>query len=417
MMSENPSWCVAPRYLVVQLARFGDVIQTKRLLRSLSARGEVQLVVDRSLLPVTRLVYPGVTVHGIAAHAVRGLDTRAMIDDLGVLAGQDFTRIYNLNFSGLNFALAALFPDAAVRGYGMKQGQRRIDAWPALAMRWTRRRALAGLNLVDMWGHYADEPCLPGDVNPMPKPRGGGLGVVMAGQNARRSLPPRILAPLVQAAMNRVGHGSIFFLGAGSERRAATELASLLSPSLRARTRNLVGATNWAQLLDVVSGLDLLLTPDTGTMHLAAHLGVPVLAFFLSSAWCHETGPYGEGHLVMQSLPPCAPCVETAPCPCGVRCLLPFSDPALLRFVGGREDKAVPENFAVMRAELDDLGVVFRALAGDDPFRSRRDAFRAMAARVAGVRTLSDHDPADAPDWWMQERDWMLPQILRGLHV
>ena len=36
--------------------------------------------------------------------------------------------------------------------------------------------------------------------------------------------------------------------------------------------------------------LDVLLTPDTGIMHLAAHLGVPVFAFFLSSAWCHETG-------------------------------------------------------------------------------------------------------------------------------
>lgn len=418
MPSLNSHAPVVPRYLVIQLARFGDLIQTKRLVRSLARRGEVHLLVDRSLLSLACLVYPDVLVHGIAAHGAHGRDISTKIHaDLAAIAGQNFTRIFNLNFSGLNFALAAMFPSDRVRGYGMRMGQRLIDAWPALAMRWTRHRAETGINLVDMWGLLADEPIASTDVNPAPCPSGGGLGVVMAGQNARRSLPPTILAPLVQAALQRVGRGPVFLLGAGAERRAAMELISLLPPAVRGEVRDRVGRTDWAALADTVAGLDLLLTPDTGTMHLAAHLGTPVLAFFLSSAWCHETGPYGAGHMVLQSLPACAPCVETTPCPHGTRCSRPFTDPAVLRFVSGREEKPVPGDFAVMRSEFDVLGVVFRAVSGRDPYLQSRVCFRSMAAAVAGVGGITGCVASGAHEWWIQERDWMLPQTLRGRHV
>jgi len=56
---------------------------------------------------------------------------------------------------------------------------------PDQVMRWTRARALTGLNLIDVWGLYAEQPVLPELVNPDAAPRGGGIGVVMAGQNAR----------------------------------------------------------------------------------------------------------------------------------------------------------------------------------------------------------------------------------------
>ncbi|NLW80901.1 MAG: glycosyltransferase family 9 protein, partial [Desulfovibrionales bacterium] len=210
----NPSGPLA-RYLVIQLARFGDLIQTKRLLVSLMACGEVHLLVDRSLMALARLAFPGVRVHGIAAHGIHGPAILGLVrDDLQELQADQFHRIYNLNYSGLNFALAGLFPVGQVRGYRLDQGQRVVDAWPAQAMRWTKVRTTRGLNLVDVWGLYADQPVDPERVNPAASSRGPGLGVVMAGQNARRSLPPRVLAPLVHAARQRIGHGPILLLGA-----------------------------------------------------------------------------------------------------------------------------------------------------------------------------------------------------------
>jgi ADP-heptose:LPS heptosyltransferase len=402
------------KFLVIQLARFGDLVQTKRLLLSLQQSGEVHLLVDSTLTALARIVYPGVQVHGIAAHGVHGPDILSLAHaDLGHIADLDFHRVYNLNFSGLNFALAGMFEPSTVRGYRARQGQRLIDSWPKQIMRWTRDRSLTGLNLVDVWGLCAEQPVPPMRVNPEASPRGGGIGVVMAGQNARRSLPASMLAPLVAAALGGVGRGPIHLLGSGGERRAAKELVALLPATLKGEVRNLVGRTGWSELHDVVGGLDLLVSPDTGTMHLAAHLGVPVLAFFLSSAWCHETGPYGRGHLVLQAAKDCAPCLETAPCPHDTACRRVFSDPSVLRHVSGHTAKALAPGCLAMESDFDELGLIFSAVAGIDPGAERRRAFRAMAAAYAGVPM-----PGGAglmPDeTWMGERDWMLPQTLRG---
>ncbi len=402
------------RYLVIQLARFGDLIQTKRLVRSLQACGEAHLLVDASLKPLAELLYPGVHVHGMAAHGASGGTSLARVhEDLGGIADLDFHRVYNLNFSGPSFALAGMFPWLRVRGYRSRQGQRLIDSWPEQIMRWTRTRSVTGLNLVDVWGLYAGQPVSPERVNPDAVPRGGGMGVVMAGQNARRSLPAHVLAPLVQAAFARVGHGPILLLGSGGERRAAKELAALLPATLRGEVRDLVGRTGWRELHDTVGGLDLVVSPDTGTMHLAAHLGVPVLAFFLSSAWCHETGPYGRGHLVLQAVTECAPCLETASCPHEVACRRVFGDPSVLRHVSGHTSRAIAPGCLVMASGFDQLGLTFTAVAGTDPAFERRKAFRAMAAAYAGV-SMPDASDFVPDEHWMRERDWMLPQTLRG---
>jgi len=374
----------------------------------------VHLLVDSSLKSLANIIYPGIEVHGIAAHGIHGPDILARVhEDLAGIAGLDFHRVHNLNFSGLSFALAGLFPCSSVRGYHWHQGQRLIDTWPDLLMRWTRERALTGLNLIDAWGFYAEQPVLPELVNPEATPRGGGVGVVMAGQNARRSLPAELLAPLVQAAFGRVGHGPIHLLGSGAERRAAKELAALLPSTLRGEVRDLVGRTGWQELHDTVGALDLLVSPDTGTMHLAAHLGVPVLAFFLSSAWCHETGPYGRGHLVLQATAECAPCLETAPCPHGIACRRVFGDASVLRHVSGHTTREIAPGCAVMASGFDELGLTFTAVAGADPTVVNRRAFRAAAAAYAGV-SVARGAGFELDETWMRERDWMLPQTLRG---
>lgn len=398
------------RFLVMQLARFGDVIQTKRLIQSLKAQGQVELLVDNSLISLAKLVYPDLLIHGLPAHGTHGpLCLTQLKNDLEVVAQKNYTQVYNLNFSGINFALSTMFSAQSVRGYKLEHGQRQIDFWPEQLMRWTKMRAQAGLNLVDAWGLYADQAMDPALINPVATPKGGGLGVVMAGQNARRSLPPKVLAPLVLAARNRLDHGPIYLLGAGHESRAAKEVAHLLPAALRSEVRDLVGKTSWPELFSVVGNLDLLLSPDTGTMHLAAHLGVPTLAFFLSSAWCHETGPYGQGHLVLQAISDCAPCLEQSPCPHDVLCCNVFSTPQVLAFVSGREDKELPSGITAMVSGFDALGLTYTARSGHDPDHEQRLAFRALAMGVAHLGFTGPVDQRLAQTLFY-ERDWMLPQ-------
>ena len=73
--------------------------------------------------------------------------------------------------------------------------------------------------------------------------------------------------------------------------------------------RNRIGGTSLGELVRLLEESDLLLTNDTGTMHLAASLGVQVVAVF-GSTDAELTGPLGAGHRVLQHKVPCGPCFQ-----------------------------------------------------------------------------------------------------------
>ena len=73
--------------------------------------------------------------------------------------------------------------------------------------------------------------------------------------------------------------------------------------------RNQIGRTSLGELVKVLQESDLLLTNDTGTMHLAASLGVRVVAVF-GSTDASLTGPLGTVHRVLQHRVPCGPCFQ-----------------------------------------------------------------------------------------------------------
>jgi lipopolysaccharide heptosyltransferase II len=83
--------------------------------------------------------------------------------------------------------------------------------------------------------------------------------------------------------------------------------------------RNLIGQTTLAQLIEELRGCDLLLTNDTGTMHLAAFLGVPTISIFGSTEPA-LTGPRGSGHRILRHHVPCSPCFLRE-CPLDFRCM------------------------------------------------------------------------------------------------
>ena len=55
---------------------------------------------------------------------------------------------------------------------------------------------------------------------------------------------------------------------------------------------NLIGATNLPGLAATLNQCSMLITNDTGTMHLAAGLNIPILALFLATAQPWDTAPY-----------------------------------------------------------------------------------------------------------------------------
>jgi len=82
---------------------------------------------------------------------------------------------------------------------------------------------------------------------------------------------------------------------------------------------NRIGQTTLDQLIDELRECRLLLTNDTGTMHLASLLGLPVVAIF-GSTEPRLTGPLGSGHTILRHQVECSPCFLRQ-CPIDFRCM------------------------------------------------------------------------------------------------
>ncbi len=102
--------------------------------------------------------------------------------------------------------------------------------------------------------------------------------------------------------------------GAVDEQRAA-EIESLIEiPPI-----NLVGKTNLMQLTHVIKNARLVIGGDTGTVHLAAGLGVRVV-MLMGPTDANRNGPYGQKQNAVEVNRECRGCWQRA-CPKGEDCL------------------------------------------------------------------------------------------------
>jgi len=72
---------------------------------------------------------------------------------------------------------------------------------------------------------------------------------------------------------------------------------------------NLAGRTTLKELASLYRRCDVLVTTDTGPMHIAAAMGCPVVALF-GPTTPRRTGPYGSGHRPIKANLECSPCFK-----------------------------------------------------------------------------------------------------------
>jgi len=88
---------------------------------------------------------------------------------------------------------------------------------------------------------------------------------------------------------------------------------------------DLAGATTVGLLPALLSRASLLITNDSGPMHIAAAVGLPVVALFGPTS-AVRTGPYGLGHRVLTTELSCRPCLSrTCQNPVQLECLTRIS--------------------------------------------------------------------------------------------
>ena len=121
-------------------------------------------------------------------------------------------------------------------------------------------------------------------------------------------------AEVAQEIASRLPVQWILF-GTTSDAAVGAKVAKALSE----KCVNRIGQTTLEELIDELRNCDLLLTNDTGTMHLAALLRVPTVSIFGSTEPL-RTGPLGRGHRIFRHHVECSPCFLRE-CPLDFRCM------------------------------------------------------------------------------------------------
>jgi lipopolysaccharide heptosyltransferase I len=111
-------------------------------------------------------------------------------------------------------------------------------------------------------------------------------------------------AELIDTIADRLKAQTIL-IGSREDEVRVNELSSMT----KSKSLNLSGKTSLLQLAALLKKVALLVTNDSGPMHIAAAVGTPVVALF-GPTRPKRTGPYGNGHVVMQKDISCIGCLK-----------------------------------------------------------------------------------------------------------
>jgi heptosyltransferase-2 len=130
--------------------------------------------------------------------------------------------------------------------------------------------------------------------------------------------PAERYAALGDKLSNELG-AKILLVGSAAE----SEVSAAVTAQMNSTPIDLTGKTDLAELVAVLSLVNLLVTNDTGPAHIAAALGRPTLVIFgpTNPLTTRPFSPYGE---IIREPPDCAPCM-LRDCPIDHRCMTAIS--------------------------------------------------------------------------------------------
>ncbi|PTN38322.1 glycosyltransferase family 9 protein [Desulfonatronum sp. SC1] len=330
------------RTLVMNLTRFGDLLQTQPVIAGLRDQGRSAALIcldnfagATQFLPDAEEVFalPGA---GLLADLDRSWPTaleRLAAWKRTVVGDHSASPLLNLTPVQSARLLARVLTTAPVSGFGLDdQGFGYYgNAWAAFLQTSTMNRGCSPFNLVDLMLRGADLPISGRDLE-LARPdqdvldhlqamlegaasttaassRRGYVALQLGASEPRRQWPEEYFAQLGGLLWERFGLCPVL-LGTAAERRLVDGYAAKTS----APFIDLTGRTSLPELAAALCHADLLVTNDTGTMHLAAGLGRPVAAIFLATAQPWDTGPYQENSLCLEPNLDCHPCAFGTTC-------------------------------------------------------------------------------------------------------
>ena len=315
------------RALVIQLARLGDLLQTVPAITAIKA-GNPALTLDllcpAQLSPIGQMV-PGIeqvlewdgTVWEqqakAAAFELQPNHIREAERHLSTLSRELYDCAYVLNQHPRALLAGALLA-RETRGphlHGPLDDQ--LTPWAAYVREVARTRQGHRVHLADAFCGLCGvrppgrpptidiSPCsVSSDLEDIGKYGGPWIGLIVGAGDSDRLVPVEIWQQWITHFLNRAPHGRVLLVG--QERERAQCIQGSLPSSVLGRIWDATGRTSLPELATLLARCQTVIGADTGPLHLAAAVGIPVIGWYFARARVHETGPYGVRHLIWQAV-------------------------------------------------------------------------------------------------------------------
>ncbi len=313
--------------LILQLSRLGDLLQATVLLNSLKNNGykiyllgdekNIQIASEIDLIDRFIPLKIGTLLKNISQN---NLSTafNEIEDIVTFLNKEKFDILINLNHSKINFYLSNIIKAKKKRGFKLEKNK--FVDFIYSQIKTNRKNNF--YNLVDIFNFFCEKPTISKKlfinkniednnikfVNKILKQDNNIIFHLGAGHPLRQWDIKKFAqtANLILKDINT----TITLTGTKNEVPLGRDFKKYILPEFHSQIINLMGKTDIPTLKALILKSNLLLSTDTGIMHLAAACGINIISLFYASAFVYETGPYTEKAFILSPVKDCYPCTE-----------------------------------------------------------------------------------------------------------
>jgi ADP-heptose:LPS heptosyltransferase len=327
------------KILVIQLCRIGDILMTGPLLRGLRREhpsAEISLMVmdTFAVTPLPRPLYDRLLAFPLGGLAItlaqKQVGWEPALEELRAfvkgITDTPFDLVVNLTHTDMSALITSLVPARKRVGFVARADRRRgIDSpWMTHLRATARSRDYTCFHIVDLFSWTAnigrDAAGLEIDIAPEDHAWADGffrdqglagktvLAMQLGASQESKQWPTERFGALADALDPALGE--ILLVGSSGER----PLGDAFLARVRRRTISSVGDSSLRQLAALLQRCRLLITNDTGPMHVATAVGTQVIDLSSGRVCAHETGPYGVANLVIEPEMACYPCPLESEC-------------------------------------------------------------------------------------------------------
>jgi len=304
------------KILVLQLARFGDILQswpTLQALRRTHPSAEIHVLVRGKFRDALHGL-EGLHVHIWPTAELLCEDTdQALLhleNFLQPLRDIGFDRVVNLSFSPLS---SYLTQDLAGEGAQVQGYTRHSDGYLQIpddsSAYFYAQVGIEKFNryhLVEIFASVCGIDLAPSDYCAPGFPlvdRVARVVVHMGASQREKSYPPELWRDVIHALLNKFA-GTICLIGSQEERAVADTICSQIAENHSAdrienRIENRVGRTSFPELFGLIGGSCLVIGADSSPMHVASLTKTPALNLSSRTVKFWETGPISPGSRIL----------------------------------------------------------------------------------------------------------------------